>query len=94
MIAPHKKLSGEQPLQHKANFVATFFEKTLPISIVCILAVGFGPWIYKSIGESTGWGTYTIATFVVGTLLQSVVGGFIGGVSQMVSESFKKEAKG
>ena len=92
MIEPQENISGEP--QPKSNFKATFFEKTLPISIGCTLAMGFGPWLYKSIGETTGWGTYSIATFVVGTLFVGVIGGLIGGVSQMVADSFGKEVKG
>ena len=94
MIEPQEKLSGEQPSQPKTNFKATFFEKALPISIGWTVAMGFGPWLYKSIGEATDWGTYSIATFVVGTLIVTVIGGLLGGASQLVIDSFGKQAKG
>ena len=90
MIEPPKKMSHEKPSQPKTNFKATFFEKALPISIGWAVAIGFGPWLYKSIGEATGWGTYTIATFVAGTLIVTVVGGLFGGASQLVIDSFGK----
>ena len=91
MNEPQEKMSGEP--QPTKDFKATSFQKTLAISFGCTLAVGFGPWIYKSIGETTGWGTYTIATFCVGTFFMCVLGGLIGGVSQMVADSFGKEVK-
>ncbi len=94
MIEPQEKLSGEQPSQPNTNYKATFFEKALPISIGWTVAIGFGPWLYKSIGEATGWRTDAIATFVAGTLVVTVVGGLLGGASQLVIDSFGKEVKG
>ena len=94
MFEPDEKMSGEHPSQPKANFTATFFGKTLPVSIGCTVAIGFGPWLYKLIGEATGWGTYAIATFVAGTLIVTVVGGLLGSASQLVIDSFGKEVKG
>ena len=94
MIEPQEKMSVEEPSKPKTNFKATFFEKALPISIGWTVAMGFGPWLYKSIGEATGWGNYTITTFVAGTLILTVVGGLLGGASQLVIDSFGNQAKG
>ena len=91
MNEPQEKMLGEQPPQPKANFNETSIAKILPISIGITVGIGFGPGIYKAIGETTGWGS--VATFCVGTLILGVVGGFIGGIAQSVINVFVKEVK-
>lgn len=81
--------------EQQAKFKDTSFANVLPLTLVTFLCIGFGgQGIYGAIGKITGWGTYTIATFCVGTLIAGIVGGFIGGVSQMIINSFGKEVKG
>lgn len=88
-----EKLFEEQTPQPKVNFKDTPFAKALPITIGLALGMGFGPGLYKAIGETTGWGTYSIGTFCVGTLILCVGGGFIGYVSQLVIDSYGKATK-
>jgi hypothetical protein len=77
-------VSAEQPPQTKGNFKLTPIAKASPIMIGLIIGVGFGPSVYNAIGETTGWGSHSIATFCIGTLLVGIVGGVIAGISMMV----------
>ncbi len=95
MNEPQEKMLVEQPPEPKANSNGAPIGTVSPIVLGFSIAAasGLGPGIYKAIGETTGWGTYTIATFCVGTILMGVIGGLFGGVAQMVADSFGKEVK-
>ena len=93
MKEPQEKILGEQLPHPKANFKDTPLVKAFPFMVGGF--IGFGSHgIYEAIGKITGWGTYTIATFCVGTLIAGIVGASIGGVSQVVINSFGNEVKG
>ena len=84
-------MSGDQAPQPKENFKDTPFAKALPTTVGITLGTGFGPGVCKAIGETTGWGTYAVATICVGSLIMGASAGLILGVLQIVINSPAKD---